>query len=679
MLISLLIGIIHDIVVIPLIPLFFAFDRRLRISKPKRARFLIHVSSLGELNASLPLVERIKEEFDECFFITTFTEAGFEASKKIFKDRTGILPIPLFVMMFAFMLRVRPEVLVLIETELWPALILSAKAVGAKVVVVNGKISKLWFYRLLKPILRLIELVCAQNENFGLKFKKLVKKVVVTGNMKSESKGIVLKEISLRKESKVVCFASVREGVEEEAVVGATAKLHGVKVFIVPRHIKRAEEIGRKLAKLKVEYKMLSEGLDACTVVDEYGVLPLVYKIADVVFVGGTISPFGGHNIIEPCLQGCAVVFGPHTENIEKIAKCLEDEGGGKRVENPEKLAQTILELMNDEEAPEKAKRYAHKFKGAVELNFKAIITLTRRLSRRGLLRNWILNFWYREKTPAPIKLMSKPFEAFYTARRLIFEVGGAPENGTICIGSIALGGSRKTPVSILVARKLKEKGLEPAVVLRGYGEDEEMMYRTYGIEVFKGRRRERLVKEAKEKGFKTVVLDDAFSYLRLRPAVRVLVLSGRDIGNGLVQPFGPLREPLLSLKFANIILAKEGLEVKHPSIFHFKTSCKLEVEGRCVLVSGIAIPESFEEMVKGKVNITRHMVFPDHHRYKSRDIDFILSVAKSSKADFILTTEKDFVKLSRFSLGIPIHVAKMEIEVDEGFFEMLISSVCQC
>lgn len=268
-----------------------------------------------------------------------------------------------------------------------------------------------------------------------------------------------------------------------------------------------------------------------------------------------------------------------------------------------------------------------------------------------------------------------------------IFRTKKAPLK-VISVGNITLGGTGKTPFVIMLSELLeKELKRNVCVLIRGYGWDEQAMLKKNlaDIPVMVGEDRARSSNKAlKLYGSDTAVLDDGFQHWELDRDLNIVLVDSRNpFGNGWLFPRGVLREPKNSLQRADIVVFTkvnkkrtdlgrlmeeiEGingriqfLEAAHipVSLYDNKTkkTYKLDhLNGKSVmLLSSIGDPEYFEETVRDLgSNIVEHIKFPDHHDYRRSDMDFIIKRCSERNFDFILTTEKDTVKLSRLSFHL--------------------------
>ncbi|MDD5449858.1 MAG: 3-deoxy-D-manno-octulosonic acid transferase [Candidatus Omnitrophica bacterium] len=297
----------------------------------------LHAVSVGEVATLRPLWERLRTEYpSKKIIISTVTRTGNELARKFSNSNEIVLYLPFDISFIvnSFLNRFKPRCLIIAETEIWPNLITACRARGIPVIIVNGRISNRAFkrYRLVKPllkaILRKIDFIGAQTEGARGRFIFLgapPENVKITGNLKYDIRDYtparilkpdctdLRKKLGIGGQGKIFVAGSTHKG-EEEIVLDVFRKLaqdfKDLYLIIAPRHIERAAEVRRLAAGLSVRI----------TVIDKIGALNDAYSISDIVFVGGSLVPKGGHNIIEPAFFAKPILFGPHMFNFEEIA-----------------------------------------------------------------------------------------------------------------------------------------------------------------------------------------------------------------------------------------------------------------------------------------------------------------------------------------------------------------------
>lgn len=269
---------------------------------------------------------------------------------------------------------VRPKVLILIETELWPNLVHEAGDRGVAIVILNARLSperlrRYAFLRgLYRPLLDRLSAVGAQSDDDARRFVALgahPERVRVTGNVKYDLPTPAADPDALRsrfgigRDRPVVVAGSTGPGEERlvlEAFLAARRAHRSLFLVLAPRHPERAPEVFREALSRQVSLHRLSDGNDAAAgladglLVDGVGELARLYGVAWIAFVGGSLVPVGGHNVLEPAAAGVPVLFGPHTGHVKEPAEALERAGGALRVVGPDDLGRAWIELIGDSE-----------------------------------------------------------------------------------------------------------------------------------------------------------------------------------------------------------------------------------------------------------------------------------------------------------------------------------------
>jgi 3-deoxy-D-manno-octulosonic-acid transferase len=339
----------------------------------------VHAASVGEVEAAAPLVARLVER-GLPVIVTAVTVTGRGRLRNVLpRVRTRIAPLDLPGLMHVSLARARVSVLVLIETELWPNLISAASARGVRVIVAGGRISDRSFprYRLFAPffapLLAKLHAVGARAELDRSRFVAIGApdaRVSVVGDLKLDRPAAAQPSESLRDalgRGPFLVGGSTHPG-EEEALFGAWQRLRAtrapeLRLVLAPRHPERVPEVARTARRNGARVGLRSQGAaDAeVVIVDSVGELASLYHLADLVFVGGSLSPIGGHNLVEPVQAGRVVIHGPHLENQRTQQALLAPYGVLHPVENAAALERVLRELWLDPErnapAREAAKR----------------------------------------------------------------------------------------------------------------------------------------------------------------------------------------------------------------------------------------------------------------------------------------------------------------------------------
>ena len=333
----------------------------------------VHASSVGEAKAARRLVAAL-ETGGHGVRVSTSTVAGREAARRgCPAAQTSLLPFDHPWCVEAALTRVAPRLSVLIETELWPSWILACARRDVPVVVVSGRLSDRSFpryrklRRLLGPVFGKLEAVGARTDQDAERFVALgvpEARVEVTGDLKLDppegQPSLAIDLIRALADTPVFVGGSTHAG-EEAALLDAMAEAekagHATVLALAPRDVGRANEVfslcrdrGRRVfLRSALEGRHLVPG--EVLVLDGLGELAALYATASVAFVGGTLVPVGGHNLVEPVHAGCPVLFGPRVENVRKIAEILETSGAGRRCKSPGALTLEVVEAFEDLEA----------------------------------------------------------------------------------------------------------------------------------------------------------------------------------------------------------------------------------------------------------------------------------------------------------------------------------------
>lgn len=403
----------------PLIPFFKnpRFFERTALSLPGNppgcGSIWIHALSVGEILAAIPLVRAIKKRYPEkdIVFTVTTTQAMKIARNELAEDVSFLLTMPLdfWWSVRRMMTFVRPSIFILIETDVWPGLIFHLKKHGIPTVLINGRISPRTFrsYKrfgyFTRLILSTIEICLMQSD---LDSERLLRiglgpdKVKTVGNIKFDRDWIPMGEkeythwmeiLNLNPEDDVWVAGSTHQG-EEEILLDIFGKLQPLfptlRLIIAPREIERTKDIFKMSVGMGFKTVLRTE-VDGnrkrydVMILNTLGELDRIYGIGKISFVGGSLIPIGGHNLLEPAWFGHPVLFGPYTHNFVRMSQLLLEAGGGKRVGDGEELFNVIKGLLSD---TEERKGMGGRAKEFVEINRGALEKVM------GYLKNYLEN-----------------------------------------------------------------------------------------------------------------------------------------------------------------------------------------------------------------------------------------------------------------------------------------------
>ena len=237
-----------------------------------------------------------------------------------------------------------------------------------------------------------------------------------------------------------------------------------------------------------------------------------------------------------------------------------------------------------------------------------------------------------------------------------------------ICVGNIYIGGTGKTPTSIILAKELTSRGIKPAILRKYYKNhiDEINLIKNSFEHLIINKNRIDGIIEAKNKGYNTVILDDGFQDYKIKKDLKIVCFNQNQlVGNGLVIPSGPLRENLSILKKVDIVLINGVKNINFENKILLINNnldiyyCNYQPENierfkndKLFVLAGIANPENFLFLLKkNNLNIKEKLFFPDHYRFTEKEFKNIIYQAKQKNFK-IVTTEKDHFKLKDFNLG---------------------------
>jgi 3-deoxy-D-manno-octulosonic-acid transferase len=332
----------------------------------------VHAVSLGETRAAAPLIARLREDHPRAtILLTHMTATGREAGRALAGDRIiqAWLPYDVPFAVNAFLDRFKPRAGMLMETEVWPNLVAACAARGLPLFLVNARLSEhsLAGYRrlaaLTQPMFAALRGVAAQTADDAARLATAgARDIVVTGNLKFD---VVVPDAALAlgrelrgrfgTERQVWLAASTRDG-EEALILDAMARTalpDGALTVLVPRHPQRFGAVADLLSARGIPFRRRSENRDVPADVsvvlgDSIGELLAYCASADVAFVGGSLEPLGGHNLIEPIAIGTPTLVGPHTFNFAEATARAVEAGAAVRVTDADALALRVSALLGD-------------------------------------------------------------------------------------------------------------------------------------------------------------------------------------------------------------------------------------------------------------------------------------------------------------------------------------------
>jgi len=673
----------------------------------------LHAVSVGEVLAALPLIEELRQRAPNTeLYLSTATLAGREmAEKRLTQLTAGIFFAPLD---FAWAVRkvlrrLRPSLVVVLETEIWPNLFRETRRIGAGLMIVNGRISDkaLPSYEkhrwLFSQILPLCDRILTQSELMSERFVAAgasPETLMSAGNLKYDFKpgalvpdSPVLGFLAARADAPVWIAASTSaddKGYEEEdAILTAQQHLPGWRLILAPRKPERFDRVAGKIEAKGLSFTRRSSFTNPAAdilLLDSIGELSASFAHATVVFMGGTLAERGGHNVLEPAIFGKPIICGPHLENFRDIEAHFEAHQALLRIADCSALKDAVLAASHAPELGTRARAAAEAQQGTAERIATAVLDLhtSRYPVDRPQQPKWFF-LWCFAQIWALFSARDRRSKRS-RVRHLPIPV--------ISIGNITAGGTGKTPVAIDLLQAFDS----PALLTRGYGRstsdtivipagdrtlptaltgDETQLYmRRSGVPVGIGGERyaagQKLLTIAQPRVF---VLDDGFQHLQLhRDFDLVLIDSLHPFGGGHLIPLGRLREPMEGLGRADAFLitrANEGTNLEaiahelrryNPIAPVFRTrtmplrwvnhagdfmSPGEPASATSIAICGLGNPNTFwKTMEQHGVMPRERYSYGDHHRYTPIELRRLTRRAVDIGVTTILTTEKDAVNL---------------------------------
>ena len=562
--------------------------------------------------SSIPLIQELRSRNPYIpLFVSVSTVAGrLAAEEKLAQLVEGVFYAPLdyAIPVRRVLRRLRPSVLVVLETEIWPALYREVKRASCALIIVNGRISDRAFprYRGFRPVFRYAlafpDTIFSQSESDAARYLQIgapEDKVRVLGNLKYDAAppstrppAMVIDLIAYLRPTATWIAASTMppaDGAdidEDDAVIGAFQNLierhPGLLLILVPRKPERFEVAAGKLANAGIAFVRRSANsfplelsLPCVLLLDSIGELAALFPLADIVFMGGTLARRGGHNILEPAICARPIITGPHMENFAAIISDFRAHEAVLQIDLPGELAGAIEKLLSDRDLRQhlgsRAAEVANQSRGAASKAAAEIIEA----------HDWAVPVWNQPGPSKPLLWLLSKVWVFLMRRdqahkRAHIRWLSAP---VISVGGISMGGTGKTPFVEWLAEKLHAQGLQPAILTRGYrrksvekmlvvpaggrvpafksGDEPQIFIRSGIANVGIGADRWQ-TGQVLEHVLHTDVflLDDGFQHWRLRRELDIVLIDALNpFAGGAVFPLGHLREPIEALRRAGAIV----------------------------------------------------------------------------------------------------------------------------
>jgi 3-deoxy-D-manno-octulosonic-acid transferase len=394
----------------------FGWGRRLNSAPNSAPSIWLHAVSLGEMSAAAPLVRALRVKYPQCpLVLTTATLTGRARAAALFGDGAEVrfLPYDTPGAVARFLDRIRPRLALIVETELWPNLFAECERRGVPLVLASARLSakSVARYRrlgnLFRELFSAVSLVAAQTIEDAERFIAIGAqraKTRVVGNIKFDTslgaeaidRGRALR-VSFGAARPTWIAGSTHAGEEEQVLAAHETLREGLPdalLLLVPRHPDRFEAVADLLSRRQLRFRRRSGGGGSGSgsgggsgnepgvetggavqvlLVDTVGELESLYASADAAFVGGSLVPIGGHNLLEPAALGLPVLTGPHHFNGKDIARLMLDQGAALQVGNAQELAAALARLLAD---PQERRRIGDIGRHIVESNRGSVARL---------------------------------------------------------------------------------------------------------------------------------------------------------------------------------------------------------------------------------------------------------------------------------------------------------------
>ena len=454
----------------------------------------VHAASVGEVNGIAPLVHEFLGNFPNSqIIVSTTSQTGKEKAESL-GFKAALLPFDYPGAVSRVISKIKPSLVIINETEIWPILFHELQKRNIPLALVNARISNYAWpkYRALKlffsSIISKVLLISCQNEQDKERYLELGARdevVSVTGSTKYDnilnSKNLDSKELilGLFENGPVLVAGSVHPG-EWETVVDsfleAKNEIENLQLIIAPRHLEKTHLLESYLKSKNLDFNKRSSLLKASDkrksilVLDTLGELNLAYKSGTLAFVGGTLVQLGGHNPLEPASFGLPVLLGPNYSNVENEVLSLKNVGVSFVISSKAELKGTIIQLLSSPDGLVEIKKNASSvvaaLKGASKTNIALLSVILSRAQQSNFSNKFSIKSIFLSILSLPYTFVTKLRNLFYDKNYLKSYSSSLP---VICVGNVTVGGSGKTPITAFFSELLIHEGRAPVILSRGY------------------------------------------------------------------------------------------------------------------------------------------------------------------------------------------------------------------
>ena len=641
----------------------------------------VHAASVGEIVAASPLIKEFRKEFPKSpILVSVVTNSGYEMANRIIKDADSIIYFPLDLPWLSghILKKVHPRVFMPVETELWPNFLKMARKLHIPVMMVNGRISdkSVTRYRHLHSVLDdMIGTVTKFAMQSPIDAEYIIRLgadpalVTVTGNTKfdqtytdvsEEEKAQIIQEMGLGDNDGIFLAGSTHKGEEEpvlQAFGAVREKFPQAKLVIAPRDLLRTSEIiglcerrGFKVTTRTTLQKQPGTDHDV-VILDTIGELGKVYSIGDVIYVGGSLIPHGGHNILEPAAHGKAILVGFNMFNFKDTHVLFTKRNACITVNNADELTHEVLGLFCDDSrrhqmeqetlaivrenkgASRKSAVMLHEMLDEFEQqNRGARIKATEKVEN---FQTYFIHLVHNKETKGPLLhllmavlyVFSVIYSQLVNLKLAGYKVGFFKQKKLDCyvisLGNITVGGTGKTPTAQCLARDIRDMGYRVVILNRGYrakwrgdvgivsdgkklymdaGEagDEAFMLAKHlpNVPVLIGAERAVTGRYAMEHfGAEVAILDDGYQHWQLQRDMDILLVDAVNVfGNGYILPRGTLREPVSHIERADVCLLTKVDQAAEGSREYIRSTVE-QYNSSALIMESIHQPRCFIEL----------------------------------------------------------------------------------